>query len=66
MISEWIPVSEDTPVISPEYEHLTENVYVKFPDGTEGIGYFNYRDYLWYSVGSKRYQEGEVVAWRSM
>ncbi len=66
MNSEWVMVLEDTPVIAPEYEYLTADVYVQFSDGTEGIGYFNYRDCLWYSLTSKRYQEGEVVAWKSI
>ena len=66
MDSEWVLTSEDTPALSQKYSYLTANVYVKLSDGTEGIGYFNYRDYLWYSAESKRYQEGEVVAWKSM
>lgn len=65
-MEEWIPVTEDMPVIQPGYKVVTANVYVKFLDGSVGIGYFNYRDYLWYSEESKKYKGKDIVAWKSM
>lgn len=62
---EWVSVEEDTPQISPRYKNLTNDVYVKFSDGTIGVGYFNYRDYCWYSCESKRYPD-EVTGWSTM
>lgn len=66
MKDEWVSVEEDTPQIAPPYKNLTEDVYVKFSDGKVGIGYYNYRDCQWHSQESKKYRDGDVVAWKSM
>lgn len=65
MKNEWIPVTEDTPVIQPGYEVVTANVYVRFSDGSIGIGYFNYRDYLWYTDESRKCKK-KVIEWKSL
>ena len=66
MNDKWVPVSDGVPSVKQGRNVVTANVYVRFSDGTIGIGYFNHRDGLWYSEESKKYKANEVTAWKGM
>lgn len=66
MKNEWVPVEEDTPQIGLAYKNLSDDVYVRFSDGTTGVGYYDYRSYCWRNFESKEYKDGDIVSWKSI
>ena len=66
MKNEWVPVEEDTHQIGLAYKNLSDDVYVRFSDGTTGVGYYDYRSYCWRNFESKEYKDCDIVSWKSI
>ena len=65
-MSNWISTQQELPPVQKGLVSLSEDVQIKFADGTVKKGFYNYRTARWHTGDARSFGRPNITHWRPL